>query len=469
MDFQAFVDGFYEMTGVISVEKKVSGGYGDIRIVAVNKKSIDFIENPSEIGIKDMSGNKFVPGSLYDKYLPKDLNFEDVCYRAAALKDTVHTYIRPNRLNSWASVYAMPVNYEDEKNFYCAYTLILDDITNIDIMSTLTADTAADVLKTCIRLQDTTDFKKTMDEVIRDIRIICKSEVCTIMLVDFDSGTCSVLATNIMQGSKLKRVTQFVNFYDIALSWIKTIGDNDCLIIKNEQDMKYISEVNNPWYLTLEEAGVDSVVMFPLKYNGEVLGFIWATNFDTKNTLHIKEILELTTFFISSEIANYKIMKRLEHISYTDLLTGVKNRNAMNNRVSNIVSGNEPMDKNYGIVFADLNGLKRVNDTIGHYAGDLMLKKAAIVLQEVFDGDEIYRAGGDEFMIIVSDCTQTEFSAKVQKLKNCSQDPNKVSFAVGSCYCIAGSDILKAMRISDEDMYKDKGAFYSEKPDMKYR
>ena len=51
------------------------------------------------------------------------------------------------------------------------------------------------------------------------------------------------------------------------------------------------------------------------------------------------------------------------------------------------------------MVFADLNGLKRINDCDGHQAGDLLLKNASMALQNAFIGDEIYRAGGDEFLI----------------------------------------------------------------------
>jgi diguanylate cyclase (GGDEF)-like protein len=80
-------------------------------------------------------------------------------------------------------------------------------------------------------------------------------------------------------------------------------------------------------------------------------------------------------FLISAEIAGYKMMKRPEITSYSDMLTGVMNRNAMNNRITGIIEETENLAEPYGVVFADLNGLKRVNDEQGHAAGDLLLKK----------------------------------------------------------------------------------------------
>lgn len=152
-------------------------------------------------------------------------------------------------------------------------------------------------------------------------------------------------------------------------------------------------------------------------------------------------------------------------ISYTDMLTGVRNRNAMNNRVSDIISGKHLMDKPYGVVFADLNGLKNVNDSGGHSAGDLLLKKAAIVLQEIFPGKEIYRAGGDEFMVIVTDCTNDELGEMVAKLRRRNSAPENVCFAVGGCFCGKGMDICKAMQMADQRMYKDKQNYYASHPE----
>ena len=85
-------------------------------------------------------------------------------------------------------------------------------------------------------------------------------------------------------------------FYHLAATWEETLAGSTCLIIKNEQDMNVLKERNPEWYDSLEEFGVKTMVLFPLKYRGEILGYIWATNFNIKNTVKIKEALELTTF-----------------------------------------------------------------------------------------------------------------------------------------------------------------------------
>lgn len=89
----------------------------------------------------------------------------------------------------------------------------------------------------------------------------------------------------------------------------------------------------------------------------------------------------------------------LESSSKYDLLTGVRNSNAYN-RVKDSLN----VRKDYGIVVFDINGLKRVNDSYGHYKGDQMIMSCASVLMNAFLGvGRIYRIGGDEFVLIMTE------------------------------------------------------------------
>ena len=103
---------------------------------------------------------------------------------------------------------------------------------------------------------------------------------------------------------------------------------------------------------------------------------------------------------------------------YGNIRTGAKNRNAMNNDVSDILSGKTEIRYPYSVIFTDLNGLKRVNDESGHNEGDKILKKAANILSGVFFDADVYRS---------------------------------------------------AMRVADERMYADKKAYYDLHPEKKYR
>ena len=160
------------------------------------------------------------------------------------------------------------------------------------------------------------------------------------------------------------------------------------------------------------------------------------------------------------------LLTRLKVLSSIDMLTGVMNRNEMNNRIDRIVSGEDQL-RNLGIAFADLNGLKRVNDDRGHISGDQLLKQAAGVLQATFPEGSIFRAGGDEFMVIVPDTDEETLQNKADIVRNSELGFGSACFAVGTCFVESSKDILKALHISDERMYEDKERFYLEHPEMK--
>ena len=88
MDFQRFVESFLSPTCIASVEKTGDGGYGEIRLVAGNKKYTDMIDmrmGPDTPERQGIGGSSFVPGLLYTEYFPQNLSFEDVCFRAAII------------------------------------------------------------------------------------------------------------------------------------------------------------------------------------------------------------------------------------------------------------------------------------------------------------------------------------------------------------------------------------------------
>jgi diguanylate cyclase (GGDEF)-like protein len=461
MDLNEFVKQFKPMTCIISVETFPDGSYGNIRIITGNE--------PYLASTQRSFGKEFVPDMPYEHYMLKDLNFEDFCYRCAVLGKTLHTYIHPERFDFWISLTMIPVASDKENIHYCAYTQELSKKADSELMSDLSVETSNAVIRTCIKLKGADDFQETMNEVIADIRDICDASHCCILLSDFTNRKCSVLCEALSATTTLASMKKYVNddFFAIVDTWPDTIAGSTCVIIKDDHDWAVLKERNPVWYESMLSAGAESIVLFPLRAGSDILGFIWAINFNVENVVQIKETLELTSFILASEVATHQLFKRLEQTSSMDVLTGVFNRNAMNNRVDSLCAG-EPKKPvtNVGIVFADLNGLKRVNDNQGHYAGDLLLKNAALILQKHFQGCEIYRAGGDEFMILAPDIPEERLEEMIEELRADTSDPDSVCFALGSSTASAES-IRKALRAADERMYADKKEFYHLHPELK--
>ena len=467
MDYQVIADSFSAMTCIISVEKKENGAYGDIRIVTGNKPYIKSIEDVSEG--PQMLTNKFIPNQTYEHYFPKDLNFEDFCYRSAVLKQPLHSYVHPERFDFWFNLFFMPLESDDENIGYCAYTQELSHEASTEKMAGTSYETASDVLQTCIKLRETSDFKKTMKEIVNDIREICKAHYCGILLFDFIERRCSLLGESMAGQPDFKTDDKVLNedFYENAINWEVLINGSNCLILKNENDMKFIKEKDENWYNSLKNAGVNSLILFPLRANDELLGYIWVTNFDTEKTVRIKETLELSTFFLAAEISNHQLFDRFRILSSIDMLTGVLNRNEMNNRVDTLSTDKKAKKQNVGIDFADVNGLKQTNDLQGHEEGDKLLKKSADMMSSVFADDEIYRAGGDEFMVMVLGKEKAEFEEKVLKLRKLVKNNTSVNFAIGACFETDSRNVCDAMKNADALMYEDKKLYYQKHPEKK--
>lgn len=125
MDFQKLADSFFSPTCIVSVEKTAQGGYGAIRLVAVNRKHLRMIDmrlKSEQCDAADDASPVFVPNSLYTKYFPHNDSFEDVCFRAAVKHADVHTYAHLSNVEMWFDIYAMPLDYEDGNLCYCTYT-----------------------------------------------------------------------------------------------------------------------------------------------------------------------------------------------------------------------------------------------------------------------------------------------------------------------------------------------------------
>ncbi|MFZ6720909.1 EAL domain-containing protein [Undibacterium sp. Ji49W] len=133
------------------------------------------------------------------------------------------------------------------------------------------------------------------------------------------------------------------------------------------------------------------------------------------NELHISPVKDAsgaaTTHFVSvindvSERVNYQ--KELEYQATHDSLTGLANRNLLNDRITQAIAWAKRQDLSVGLMLLDLDHFKLINDASGHGAGDEMLKQVAQRLSHcVRETDTVARLGGDEFVVILTDLPET--------------------------------------------------------------
>ena len=156
----------------------------------------------------------------------------------------------------------------------------------------------------------------------------------------------------------------------------------------------------------------------------------------------------------------------MRNLAYVDSLTGVKNKHAYEDTAGYIDAQIKSGTAEFAIIMCDLNYLKLINDTRGHQAGDIALKRAAKILCNAFPMSTVFRIGGDEFVVIPSvieyariDEQLDALKAMLRKQKDNSPDVlDRISFAFGTAVFDREKDhsFNDVFERADQKMYEEK-------------
>ena len=157
--------------------------------------------------------------------------------------------------------------------------------------------------------------------------------------------------------------------------------------------------------------------------------------------------------------------RALSSASFVDQTTQLLNRRAFEEKKAELAAAQLKEDFTY--ITADLNGLKQVNDSLGHAAGDELIRGAADCLKACFGGfGEVYRIGGDEFAVMLSGTPEQLAEAMAALERETAQWKGEqvrgLSISCGSASSreFPSENLSELIRISDERMYAAKDAYY---------
>ncbi len=211
--------------------------------------------------------------------------------------------------------------------------------------------------------------------------------------------------------------------------------------------------------------GVRSMVVVPLFHRAEAVGVLKVMSALPKQFEGVDvEVLQTMSGFIGDALANASSYGSLGHRAMHDSLTGLPNRALLMDRLGQALRRAQRRGDRIALFFIDLDRFKKVNDTLGHGAGDEVLRATARELSEVLrSGDTLARFGGDEFVLIcenveegVEEAIRRRISAAVAVVNAEFDDPG-LDVSVGvACSSETGwmADDLLAM--ADASMYRVK-------------
>lgn len=192
-----------------------------------------------------------------------------------------------------------------------------------------------------------------------------------------------------------------------------------------------------------------------------------------KSTCHSKAVSPTArNYYISFENVTKDKLQEIEleekqdmlvTMSYYDALTNVKNRNSYNVFLRNCRKF--PVSE-VGLLFADLNGLKKVNDVLGHQYGDDMIVRFANLLKNYFDPGFIYRISGDEFVVFCPHISRMDFNAKMETVLHDIESNENIA-SIGYLWVETLSDVKQAANQAEQIMYVEKQRYYEKEKSLK--
>jgi len=177
------------------------------------------------------------------------------------------------------------------------------------------------------------------------------------------------------------------------------------------------SEQARPWHDVGREMGVVACAAMPLIKGGKSIGvfmfFIsrhWAT--DEEIIALLARMAENASFALDNfahEETRRQAEARATFLATHDDLTGLPNRAMFSQTLKESIEAAQRCDQKFSVMFIDLDRFKIINDTLGHAAGDILIKEAAArVKQCLRDNDVVARVGGDEFVVLLRDLSDTQ-------------------------------------------------------------
>ncbi len=177
--------------------------------------------------------------------------------------------------------------------------------------------------------------------------------------------------------------------------------------------------------------------------------------------------ITIAEVLMTAALHDHKLHFKNEWLANHDDLTGLKNRIVFEKKINNVFSSHRREDRSRKLLFIGLDQMKHVNDEAGHLAGDKLLIMVSEALQKaVRDSDFVARWGGDEFSILLEDCSHDEAEHISHKTLNALREIdfpiNELGFVITASIGITdiykGDSLGTLIERADEAVYKVKNS-----------
>lgn len=269
-------------------------------------------------------------------------------------------------------------------------------------------------------------------------------------------------------------------YYDSACSeYISSTGKYINLFeeINDDKDLRYkigkLLKDDKSFVINYEARNNRYAIVFKNINNvqGESVGYLEFYDIDNEaERLYSGMITELMLVFslwlliLMAILGFYLLNKEIQNMSYYDKLTGVLNRNKLYESIERDIKLNERYNQEFSLLIFDIDNFKKINDKYGHLMGDRVIKEIADLVQSnIRSTDLLFRFGGDEFVVLLSNTEIAEGKVVSEKIRQRISDyeypeevKGKTTISIGLTEYNTNESVQELLNRADKLLYKAK-------------
>ncbi len=211
-------------------------------------------------------------------------------------------------------------------------------------------------------------------------------------------------------------------------------------------------------YQDMESQRIGSMAVVPMEIANRELGYLVMLDRDKQQLLQMAETL---SYFVGREIERRRDAKQLEHSIYHDSLTGLLNRSSYDCYRRDYDRDNNP---SVGVICADINDLRAVNEAQGTKAGDEMICRLASLLKQYFPQQQVFRLNSNEFDIILEGLSEEAFEERTRQVREGLAAAAGLSVSLGSVWDDQERNLDDVQKQAVELMRLEKQHYYENQP-----
>lgn len=365
-----------------------------------------------------------------------------------------HTWVRPHPRSGSMLLHDSIIEYEGRK---CRMELAIDVNHCASDLNAAQKDSAAEKkLVDCVeKLVMASDFDVAVNSVLETIIDHYAADRAYIFVIDWENE----ITTNTHEICKKgvapeKDLLQAVPLGTIAV-WIDLFQQKRQINVIRDVEALRTDPARQKEYECLKHQNVQSLIAVPIYCDGGLYGFLGVDN--PSANVDAPELLTHITYVAANELQKQRLTEQLREKSYHDPLTGLQNRLAYEEKLLALQNGSE---RPIGVGCVDINGLKYLNDTLGHDYGNKALLRACDVMKTYFEPEMLYRVSGDEFVVLWPNVSFQSFRETCDLMAQALHGAQEELASFGCTWGTAGEDLPKLIREAEQRMYDEKRRHY---------